>query len=76
MTVRCRTDCRRRIVADYDGSVDREGTVMVNIDTAATRRQVEVLARIVLAAMFALLTVGAIKLFWSWPAEPILQFLR
>jgi hypothetical protein len=49
---------------------------MVNIDTAATRRQVEVLARIVLAAMFALLTVGAIKLFWSWPAEPILQFLR
>jgi hypothetical protein len=49
---------------------------MVNIDEAAERRQVEVLARIVLAAMFALLTVGAVKLFWSWPTESILQFLR
>jgi hypothetical protein len=49
---------------------------MVKIDTAATRRQVEVLARIVLVTMVVLLTVGAVKLFWSWPAEPILQFLQ
>jgi hypothetical protein len=49
---------------------------MVKHETDATRRQVEVLARLVLVVMVALLTVGAVKLFWSWPAEPILQFLR
>ena len=49
---------------------------MVHIDAAAERRQVEVLARIVLVALAVLLTVGAVKLFWSWPVEPVLQFLR
>jgi hypothetical protein len=49
---------------------------MVNNETDAARRQVEVLARIVLVAMVVLLTVGAVKVFWSWPAEPILQLLR
>jgi len=49
-------------------SVDQEGTVMVktvivNIEAVAARRQVEVLARIVLIAMVILLTVGAMKLF-------------
>jgi hypothetical protein len=52
------------------------GAVMVKNATDAARRQVEVLARIVLVVMVVLLTVGAVKLYWSWPAEPILQFLR
>jgi hypothetical protein len=50
-------------------------TVMVNIEAAAARRQVEVFARVALIAMVILLTVGAVKLFWPWPAEAILQFL-
>ena len=49
---------------------------MVKNETDAVRRQVEILARLVLVAMLTLLTIGAVKLFWSWPAEPILQFLR
>lgn len=49
---------------------------MVNHESGSERRMVEVLAWIALTTMFTLLTVGAIKLFWSWPAEPILQFLR
>jgi hypothetical protein len=48
---------------------------MVHNETAATRRQVEGLARVTLIAMVTLLTVGAVKLFWSWPADAILQFL-
>ena len=38
-------------------------TVIVNIEAAAARRQVEVLARIALIAMVILLTIGAVKLF-------------
>ena len=49
---------------------------MVKNETDAVRRQVEILARLVLVAMLTLLTIGAVKLIWSWPAEPILQFLR
>jgi hypothetical protein len=49
---------------------------MVNNEAATERRRVEVLARMVLIAMFLLLTVGAVKLFASWPADPILHFLR
>jgi hypothetical protein len=64
------------MVADYRGSVDREGTVMINIDAAAERRHVEVLARIVLVAIVVLLAIAVGKVFWSWPAEPILQVLR
>lgn len=49
---------------------------MVNHEVTAVQRHMDFLARIVLVAMAVLLTVGAVKLFWSWPAEPILQFLR
>jgi hypothetical protein len=50
---------------------------MVNHHEAAIeRRMVEILSWIALVTMFVLLTVGAVKLFWSWPAEPILQFLQ
>jgi hypothetical protein len=49
---------------------------MVFHGTGSERRMVEVLAWIALTTMFMLLTVGAVKLFWSWPAEPLLQFLR
>jgi hypothetical protein len=50
-------------------------TVWVNIEAAAAGRQVEVFARVALIAMVILLTVGAVKLFWAWPADAILQFL-
>jgi hypothetical protein len=49
---------------------------MVNDEAATERRMVEILAWIALITMCVLLTVGAVKLFWSSPAEPILQFLR
>jgi hypothetical protein len=55
---------------------DKEGTAMVNYDAAAERRLVLLLSRIALIAMGILLTVGAVNLFGSWPADPILQFLR
>jgi hypothetical protein len=49
---------------------------MVNYEAGSERRMVEVLSWIALTTLFMLLTVGAVKLFWSWPAEPLLQFLR
>ena len=68
-----RADSRRLV----EGSVwDKEGTAMVNYDAAAERRLVLSLSRIALIAMVILLTVGAVNLFGSWPADPILQFLR
>jgi len=72
--VRFRTDSSGRKIAGYSSS-DLEA-VMVKNETDAVRRQVEILARLVLVAMLTLLTIGAVKLIWSWPAEPILQFLR
>jgi hypothetical protein len=49
---------------------------MVNYDAAAERRLALLLSRIALIGMGILLTVGAVNLFGSWPADPILQFLR
>ena len=48
----------------------------IDHNAAAERRMVEILAWVALMIMIILLTVGAVKLFWSWPVEPILQILR